>query len=371
MSFIKNLFGKKQAAKEKANPIRTNEEFWKWFEENEQDFHHAVNEHKNIERDFFNRLSPKLNELRKNCFYFLSGMSDDSTAELILTAEGNIRNIAFLEALVAAAPSLLNWKFTLLKPSMDIENTNIQMEGHAFNKDTLSFYANEHPETPDEIDITIVHKDFEERARDMLTNGTYIFLDNFLGELEFATTIDRLDVVGPDEATKELVPIEKLKAFLIWREKEFVEKYDGLRYNTEDDSYSSLEAKTPEGAPVLATVNRTLLEWDRKASHPWVCILQIKYNGSENNGMPTGEVYHLLNEIEDELTDNQLKDQDGYLNVGRQTVQGTRDVYFACREFRKPSVIFDELSKNHDARVAVSFDIFKDKYWQTFNRFMV
>ncbi|MCE7994596.1 MAG: DUF695 domain-containing protein [Roseivirga sp.] len=371
MSFFKSLFGKKQVVEKRENPIWTNEDFWRWFEENEQGFHNAINEHKNIERDFFDHLSPNLNKLRKDCFYFLSGMSDDTTAELILTAEGNIRNIAFLEALVATAPELPNWKFTLLKPSMDIENTNIQMEGYVFNKDTLSFYANEHPETPDEIDISIVHRDFEEKNRATLTNGTYIFLDNFLGELEFATTIDRLDVIGHEEATGELIPIEKLKAFLIWREKEFVEKYDGLRYNTEDDSYSSLEAKTQEGDPMLATVNLTLLDWDRKASHPWVCVLQIKYDGRENNGLPSGEVYELLNEIEDELTDNHLKDQNGYLNIGRQTVQGTREVYFACKDFRKPSIVLDKLSKDHDPRIAVSYDIFKDKYWQTFNKFLV
>lgn len=370
MTLFKNLFGKK-APKENTPPIKSNEDFWSWFTKNESAFHRAVDDHKNIEEDFFAHLGPKLNQLRKDCFYFLTGMSDKTTAELVLTAEGNIKNIAFLEALVATAPNLPNWKFTLLKPSLDIEDTNIQMEGYTFNNDTLSFYANEHPEIPDEIDITVVHKDFEEKDSGIVSNGTYIFLDNFLGELEFATTIDRLNVIGPDEATGELVPIEKLKAFLKWREKEFIEKYDGTRYDTENDSYSSLEAKTQEGAPVLATINRTLLDWDRKASHPWVCILNIQYDGSENNGLPNGEVYQLLNEIEDELTDNELRDQDGYLNIGRQTVQGTREVFFACNDFRKPSLVLDKLSGDHDPRVAISFDIYKDKYWQTFNQFMI
>ena len=35
---------------------------------------------------------------------------------------------------------------------------------------------------------------------------------------------------------KELIPIEKLKDFLIWRQKEFIEKYEGTRRNTIDDN---------------------------------------------------------------------------------------------------------------------------------------
>ncbi len=371
MNFLKKLFSTGKAPQTKIAPIKSNEDFWKWFVEHESDFHRAVDEHKNIERDFFARLSPRLNELRKDCFYFLAGMADKDTAELILTAEGNIRNIPFLEALVAAAPDLPHWKFTLLKPSLDIQDINIEMEGYPFNKDTLSFYANEDPQLPDEINITVIYKGYKEKDKDIISNGSYLFLDNFLGELEFATTIDRLEVKGSDGVNSELIPIEKLKTFLKWREKEFVEKYEGLRYDTEKDSYSSLEAKTQDGSPVLATVNNSLLEWDRKASHPWMCVLRITYDGSENNGLPAGEIYHLLNEIEDNLTDNELKDYEGYLNIGRETYEGNRNVYFACKDFRKPSLVLDLLVKDHDTRVSISFDIYKDKYWQTLNKFMI
>ena len=62
----------------------------------------------NIEKDFFQNLAPKLNEL-KNGFYFLTGMYDDNTAELIITPEGVVKNIVFAEELVAAAPPLKGW----------------------------------------------------------------------------------------------------------------------------------------------------------------------------------------------------------------------------------------------------------------------
>jgi hypothetical protein len=53
--------------------------------------------------------------------------------------------------------------------------------------------------------------------KDAVTTGVCIFLDNFLGELNFATQIDTFTV---GEKTKtELVPIEKLKDFLLERKR--------------------------------------------------------------------------------------------------------------------------------------------------------
>ena len=82
-----------------------------------------------------------------------------------------------------------------------------------------------------------------------------------------------------------MIPIEKLKDFLLWRQKEFIEKYEGTRYNTENDSYNSLEATLNNGKPFFAIVNSALLDWDSKVSHPWILTIEIKYKGHEN-GMP-------------------------------------------------------------------------------------
>jgi hypothetical protein len=51
--------------------------------------------------------------------------------------------------------------------------------------------------------------------------------------------------------------------------------------------------------------------------------------------------YKLPDKIQDELM-KELKDIDGYLNIGRQTASGEREIYFACTDFRKPSKIFLE-----------------------------
>jgi hypothetical protein len=329
----------------------------------------AVKKGNNIENAFFDKLSPKLSELREG-FFFLTGMKDDNTAELILTADGAIENIVYVEELVGAAPYIPGWEFTALKPALDIKNVCIKMGDYVFDDENLSFYANEYPELPDEIDITVVYHNFDEDNKSSIINGVYIFLDNFLGELNSVVTIDNLTVIGKDDAKRELIPIEKLKDFLIWRQKEFVEKYEVLRYNSEDDTYSTLSAELENGNPLTAMVNTTLLDWEGKASHPWLLNVEIQFDGEETNGMPDDDTYQILDQIEEEMMEG-LKEADGYLNVARQTANNKRNVYFACKDFRKPSKIADQLKSKYSDKFEISFTIYKDKYWQTLDRFRV
>jgi hypothetical protein len=361
MSFLKNIFGKKD------EPIKSYSDFWTWFQKNEKDFFAVVKNRKEIEKGFFDRISPKLGELKDGYFY-LTGMFDDNTVELVLTAEGNTKNIVFVEELVNTAPQINGWKFTALKPTLNIKDVNIKMAGYEFNSKNMSFYANEIEEYPDEIDITIVHNDLTEENKDQIANGTYIFLDNYLGELDFVNNIDSLKTIGIQQAEKDLIPITKLKDFLTWRQKEFIEKYEGVRYNTENDGYSTLEAELESGAKLFAVINTDLLNWDRKASHPWISVLTLKYDGSNNNGMPNDKDYKLLNKIEEEIM-QELKDIDGYLNIGRQTSKGEREIYFACKDFRRPSKVFFKTQQNYSESFEIEYDIYKDKYWQSFERF--
>jgi len=362
MSIFKNLFNKKEET------VKNYSEFWNWFQKNEQKFFEVIKSQNNIESDFLDRLAPKLAELREG-FYFLTGMLDDNTAELIFTSDGNIKNIVFVEELVESAPQLKNWKFTAHKPATDIKNVAIQMAGHTFEASNIHFYPIEDTALPDKIDIVAVHDDLNEENRQEITNGTYIFLDNFLGELNFATTIGHLKVVRKDENHPELIPVEKLKDYLIWREKEFIEKYEGLRHDSENDTFSMFEVTLQSGNPLLAVINTDLLNWDRKASHPWIMRIEIAYDGSENSGMPGEKDYHLMNAIEDEMLES-LKDADGYLNVGRETAEGIREIYFACKDIRKPSKVMASLREKYAGQLEMDYVIYKDKYWETFDRFM-
>ncbi len=361
MNFLKNILRKKD------EPITSYYDFWTWFQKNEKQFYNVVKNQQNIVQDFLNKLSPKLEEI-KDGFFFLTGMYDDNTVELVMTADGNTKNIVFIEELVASAPTIENWKFTALKPALNIEDVSIQMEGLKFDAVNLFFYSNDLPNYPDEIDLCIFHSDVTDDNREQISTGIYIFLDNYLGELNFLNNIDILKVINKSEAEKEFIPIAKLKDFLNWRQKEFIEKYEGLRYDTENDEYAILEAELECGNMLLAVLNTKLLNWESKASHPWLAKMTFKYDGSNSNGMPNKQDYGSIGKIEEEIMTS-LIDKDGYLNIGRQTSKNEREIYFACKDFRKPSKVFYEIQQKYKDNYEIEFDIYKDKYWQTFERF--
>lgn len=367
MGLLDKIFRKKEGKFiVKEDKIRSYEDFWKWFTANEKSLYQVLKIHKNIEADFLNILSSKLVELKEG-FFFLAGMYDQNTAEIIFSPDGIVKNIVFVEDLVKAAPALTNWKFTALKPANDVENARIVIENYCFDSENLSFYSIEDKNYPDEVEIVVVHNDYNEDNLTIITNGTYLFLDSYLGELNSLTTIDNLRIIPKDQAEKELIPISKLKDYLIWREKEFIEKYTTSGYNTENDIYSSIQATLHNGLPLIAIINSTLLDWDGKASHPWILEVEIKYDGSNNNGMPNNTTYEILNQIEDEILLD-LPDLEGNLNIGRQTADSLRSIYFACKDFRKPSKILHNFIKNHPSGLEITYDIYKDKYWQSFER---
>jgi hypothetical protein len=72
MSFLKNIFGKKD------EPIKSYSDFWIWFQKNEKTFFNVVKSSKDIEKDFFDALSPKLAQLKDGYFYS-TGMYDGCT----------------------------------------------------------------------------------------------------------------------------------------------------------------------------------------------------------------------------------------------------------------------------------------------------
>lgn len=333
----------------------------------EKEFFKTVQSGENIHKGFFDKLAPKLNEIHDG-IYFLTGMFDDQTAELVLTPDGVIKNIYAIEELVNNAPKIEGWRFTALKPAKNIKDFRIDYDGIEFNTENLKFYPNIHEDYPDEIDLTIVYDGFIEEKKGELANGVYIFLDNYLGELHSVTLIDNMKIVGPDTPSEELIPIEKLKDYLIWREKEFVEKYEGTRHNTENDGYANFEGKKQDGAVVLALINTTLIQWDKKASHPWVFIVVIPFEDCNNGGLPDEKTYKLLDEIEEEIIQT-LPDSDGFLNIGRETANNKREIFFACKDFRKPTKVADELIKKYNVVFEISYEIYKDKYWQSFRHF--
>lgn len=362
MGFLKNIF------RPNDSPVKSYNDFWKWFSDNERLFYKVIKEHGDLEKKIFRKLSPKLNELQEG-FWYEVGMCDDNTAELVITADGIIKNIVFVEEIVNAAPKINGWKFTALKPALDIKEVYIEMAGYKFTRENLHFYINEQANYPDEIDISVVHDDCVEENKSPIASGVYIFLDTFLGELDFAMVIDNLKIAMRSEIDNELIPIEKLSAYLKWRQSEFIEKYVDSRHDTENDGHSILRAfHEDDGSPLIAVINTDLLNWNSKPSHPWILQIELPYKEGIGNGMPDDNTVSILDQIENDVT-LELKDFEGYLYIGRETTKNVRKIYFACIDFRKPSKVMHKIQKKFENQFTMSYDIYKDKYWQSFNRF--
>jgi Family of unknown function (DUF695) len=362
MNFLKKLFNLK-----KDTPITTYKEFWDWFQNNEKTFFRTVKNLKNVDEECLSLVVEKLQNLNPQ-FYAQVGMENDSTADLVLTAEGDIKTFVFVEDLVAAAPKIEGWTFTTLKPASGF-GVSIDMNDYSFDDNTISFFTKDHPEYPDEIDITLVHKAYNENNKKTLTQGALIYLDTILGEYNAATLIDGVSVNGINTKNKDLIPIKKLPDFLKWREKEFIEKDRGLRTGDEEDTFSTYEAETKEGLPIIAVMNQGLLDWDAKSSHPWMMVIEFSFKSENNGGMPDKTTYALMDEFDDKLSEL-LKPKEGYLNIGRQTGDNKRTLYFACKEFRKSSKTTFHLIEKYKNQLDMTYDIYKDKYWMTLNRFM-
>ena len=358
MGLFNKLFAKKEET------TFTEKDFWQWFVQHEKAFVKTLQTHENVEETFINPLYEKLQLLEKDLF-FLAGMHSDTVAELIITADGNVKRMVFAEQLISLAPNLANWKFTALKQAQ--EANTIATGGYEFSSEKLSFYANEHKDYPDLIDLVVIHPDYVAEDAKYFDMGVGLFLDTYLGELEAATLIDSITVIAPSNAEKELIPLEKLNEYLTWRQKEFIEKYEGTRRNTENDSYASFEGKTAEGKLIIGICNTALMDWEAKASHPWVAKLLIAYRGDENE-LPSKNDMATLDEIEDAIT-AELKDVDGYLNVGRTTGTNLRTVYFGCKEFRKPSLVLFNIKQQYKEKYNIEYYIFKDKYWSSMDIF--
>ncbi len=365
MGFLKKLFSPSPTNPD-IEKVETYDDFWKWFNCRERDFHRVLKERGDVEKDLFDHVAPRLRGLNDGLF-LLCGMLDKDTAELVITPDGDVRNIVFAEEIVAAAPKLEGWKFTALKPAAG-EGFSLAKGETVIEAGNLFFCPNDHWERPDEVDISIVHKAVSEKDTDEMAHAIHLFLDNYLGELDFVTEIDHLDIVRIEDKTEGLRPLSDLKNYLQDRRRVFREKYEGQRTNTDIDTYSALEAQLENGLPLIAVVNTTLLMWDRKASHPWIAVIEFGYRGGEN-GLPNNETYEQLTSIEEEIM-GELRDTDGYLNVGRQTADGVRTVFFACKDFRVPSKVFHAVRRKYSDGFLIDFGIYKDKYWKTFNRFI-
>lgn len=154
---------------------------------------------------------------------------------------------------------------------------------------------------------------------------------------------------------------------MINKEKEIALKYKETSYNYKNYGYTTFAGVTKTGETVLSLINIEILKWDKKASHKWLFFLIIPFESKENN-LPDDKTEMLLNELEEEII-LALPNSEGYVNIGHEISKNKKEIFFACKDFRKPAKTEDELIKKYSGIFAINYEIYKDKYWQSFNQF--
>ena len=367
MGFLQKLMGKHQAiVLDKV--VHDKDTFWAWFQTQAAAFHHAVITQEKIDTDFFDPLSASLDRMHEG-IYFLAGEAEAGVAELILTADGVYRNFAFIEDLVAAAPKLPAWRFVALKPACAIDGFGINMNGLVYSDDTLHFYVREDAKCPQVVDVVMVHSDAT-ATEEQLTSGVYVYLDNLLGEWVAVTQIDQMQIINQQQlpANQTLQPMADLAPYLHRRHEAWQKAYGGVYYNSDQDEFASFEGEADNGQLIVGIIDSTLLAWPHKPSHPWMLTLRIAYDGSGLNGMPSKQIYQRMEAFEDALM-AELPEHEGYLNVGRETGDDIRFIYFACKQFVQATRVLERLMPQFSQEMDISYDVFQDKYWQSLQRF--
>ncbi len=336
-------------------------DFWAWFAQNASSFHKIIKrgDFTEMEEKFLDSVIPHVKAMNED-FTCMVGMIEDDIAELIVTPDGIVYAIPFVEEFIAAAPAIEGWTFTALKPNIsdNDEGFGISMADYEFNAQTLSFYSPIDTAYPDSIQIILVHQDFKVADKEVLLHGAFIFLDNYLGELKVVTMIDDVEVSGKPTNGEELIPITKLKSFLEWKAKEVTEKYEKITHSTAHDSFKVVMGKYPDGRMLFGSFNEVLLEWDKTPAYPWIAEISMFFD----------EESELIQEIDEELT-ALLPEVEGHLYIGRKTVGDRKDVYFACKDFRKPAFALREFIAKYEDDLQVEVSILKDKYWKAFQAF--
>lgn len=340
--------------------------FWNWFQNNTVQFNRILNGEGDIEKDLFNKLTDRLSQIRDGHWFYLD-ISSSGDTELIFTADSVVENIIFIEELVDAAPQIKGWNFIALKPASSIDE-NIELNDLNFNKDNIMFYLDQDSKYPDQLNLIISYKDLNDKNRPDAINGVQLFLDNLLGELDFATLVDSISIITEDQAGKKLIPISKLREVVDSYKLNLLDRSKELRYsNSKEDESSCLEGTLQNEMPIIAAINSSRLKWDHQGSHPWILILTSTYKGGVS-GMPFQETYDLMDSIENEII-SQLTVEDGYLLIGRETANGSRETYFTAVEFRKLSKVLHNVVDNYKGKLDMKFNIYKDIHWKSFRRF--
>lgn len=197
----------------------TAREFWTWFDKNNTNFLflNTVDgqEKERLLDDFIEILHGYCDKL-----FFEIGGHPDEDQELIITAGGNIDHFEKVEELINQAPKIKDWKFIAFKPPMGFGFT-IEYREIKLDPDSIWFLPLKSKFHPNDLGLRVGLPDFdEEREKDFL-NGTYLVIENGLGEKRSVLDIQYIEVdqVPDNPEEEDYMKLTELTEYIDWRKK--------------------------------------------------------------------------------------------------------------------------------------------------------
>jgi hypothetical protein len=351
---------------DKTGEAYTPEMFWKWFTDNRQRFDQVIESNA---ADAPERLNEIVDELKKYDPWFkgLIGRYDETTSELIITADGDIALFLKVEQFIASAPELKDWRFTAHKPPLGFDGISIEMYGKKFDETTVHFYPVTDEGYPDLVSVVFTHNAYNEAEDEDFQTAGGIYVQNALGELNTATQLDHYEIGPEPEDKSALIPVVKLNDYVTWREKEFVEKYDSAAIGFPEELFNVIEGQDSEGNLMRAMVMAGYEDWEYKPVFCWWVRIEMEYEGA-GNGLPDKTTLQILHDIEEKAVDL-LTIGPNIIYTGSKTFKGCRTVYFYAKDYREPSRLLYSFCESQENNIKLGFFIEKDKYWQNMEEF--
>jgi len=194
----------------------TAQEFWNWFEKNNAQYLFLnVVDGQEKER-LMDELLDVLHEYCSELFFEIGGFPEDRQ-ELIVTAQGDIDYFDNVEELINQAPKIKNWTFIAFKPAMGFE-FKLKYKEITFDPGKMWFIPLESEGNPKHLGIRIGFSDFDESQKGDFLHGTFLLLDNALGEKRAVSDIHYLEVVPlpADPEDEGFMELTELSAYMDW-----------------------------------------------------------------------------------------------------------------------------------------------------------
>lgn len=187
-------------------------EFWKWFQRHESHL-----------RNFPSHPEKYLDEILENLAAIRPGLAveleppEDGIIRMTVSANGDRELFPEVEAIVAEAPRLEDWKFIAFRQRMakdKAENLVLKNPGFELDPNLMRF---EPIVSEDGLDIIVFASGITEGNYHQAANAALILLDNLLGEFDCVTKVRSYDfhaLPADKEEAESLMPLLEIADYV-------------------------------------------------------------------------------------------------------------------------------------------------------------